>query len=168
MAAPPASLTRIVELFAGAPRELRLQALLDYARGLPPLPDRLAANHDAMEQVPECQTPFFLTTELDGAGRVQLFFDVPAEAPTTRGFAGILTTGLSGATPAEVLATPDDFYARMGLAEVISSLRLRGMAAILARLKRQVAALADGAGTGADGAGTGGAAGGSGAREDAP
>jgi len=95
-----------------------------------------------MEQVPECQTPFFLATELDEAGRVRLFFDVPAEAPTTRGFAGILATGLSGATPAEVLATPDDFYARLGLAEVISALRLRGMAAILARLKRQVAALA--------------------------
>jgi len=137
-AAPPA-LQRIVDLFAGAPRELRLQALLDYSRKLPPLPPALAGNRDAMEQVPECQTPFFLASQLGPDGRVSLYFDVPQEAPTTRGFAGILAGGLDGATAGEVLATPNDFYVAMGLAEVISSLRLRGMAAILARLKRQVA-----------------------------
>ncbi len=137
--APPA-LQRIVDLFAGAPRQLRLEALLEYSRKLPPLPPHLAADHGAMEQVPECQTPFFLATEVDGASRVRLYFDVPAEAPTTRGFAGILAAGLDGATASEVLGTPVDFYTRMGLAEVISSLRLRGMSAILGRLKRQVAA----------------------------
>ncbi|HVM02175.1 MAG TPA: SufE family protein, partial [Acidimicrobiales bacterium] len=134
----PERLQRIVDLFAGAPKELRVQALLDYSRQLPPLPPHLAGNRQAMEQVPECQTPFFLATAVGDDGRVKLWFDVPAEAPTTRGFAGILAGGLDGATAAEVLATPNDFYARMGLAEVISSLRLRGMGAILARLKRQV------------------------------
>ena len=136
--AAPERLQRIVDLFAGAPKELRVQALLDYSRRLPPLPRHLAGNRQAMEQVPECQTPFFLSTEVDEDGRVKLWFDVPAEAPTTRGFAGILAGGLDGATAEEVLATPNDFYTRMGLAEVISSLRLRGMGAILARLKRQV------------------------------
>jgi cysteine desulfuration protein SufE len=135
--APPA-LRRIVELFASAPKELRLQALLEYSRRVPPLPPALAGNRSAMEQVPECQTPFFLATELDDDRRVTLHFDVPAEAPTTRGFAGILASGLNGATAGEVLGTPDDFYVAMGLSEVISSLRLRGMSAILARLKRQV------------------------------
>ena len=136
--AAPERLQRIVDLFAGAPKELRVQALLDYSRQLPPLPPHLAGNRQAMEQVPECQTPFFLATKVQDDGRVKLWFDVPAEAPTTRGFAGILAGGLDGATAEEVLATPNDFYTRMGLAEVISSLRLRGMGAILARLKRQV------------------------------
>ena len=136
--AAPERLQRIVDLFAGAPKELRVQALLDYSRQLPPLPPHLVGNRQAMEQVPECQTPFFLSTKVDDDGRVKLWFDVPAEAPTTRGFAGILAGGLDGATAEEVLATPNDFYTRMGLAEVISSLRLRGMGAILARLKRQV------------------------------
>ncbi|HVM04665.1 MAG TPA: SufE family protein [Acidimicrobiales bacterium] len=136
--AAPERLQRIVDLFAGAPKELRVQALLDYSRQLPPLPPHLAGNRQAMEQVPECQTPFFLATKVQDNGRVRLWFDVPAEAPTTRGFAGILAGGLDGATAEEVLATPNDFYTRMGLAEVISSLRLRGMGAILARLKRQV------------------------------
>lgn len=136
--AAPERLQRIVDLFAGAPKELRVQALLDYSRQLPPLPPHLAGNRGAMEQVPECQTPFYLATKVQDDGRVKLWFDVPAEAPTTRGFAGILAGGLDGATAEEVLATPNDFYTRMGLAEVISSLRLRGMGAILARLKRQV------------------------------
>ena len=131
-------LERIVDLFAGAPKELRAQALLEYSRKVPPLPDELAGHRDLMEQVPECQTPFFLLTEVGDDKRVTLHFDVPAESPTTRGFAGILYSGLNGATAETVLATPNDFYTRMGLAEVISSLRLRGMNAILTRLKRQV------------------------------
>ncbi len=131
-------LQRIVDLFAGAPKDLRLQALLEYSRKVAPLPPELQGHRDLMEQVPECQTPFFLATRIDDDDRVQLHFDVPDEAPTTRGFAGILAAGLNGAKASDVLATPDDFYTKMGLAEVLSSLRLRGMSAILARMKRQV------------------------------
>ncbi|HET9769658.1 MAG TPA: SufE family protein, partial [Acidimicrobiia bacterium] len=120
------------------PKDLRLQALLEYSRKVPPLPDRLAGHREAMEQVVECQTPFFLATEVEPDRTVKLWFDVPAEAPTTRGFAGILREGLEGATADEVLGTPDDFYDELGLSEVISNLRLRGMSAILFRLKRQV------------------------------
>jgi cysteine desulfuration protein SufE len=134
----PPKLARIVDLFSGAPKDLRLQALLEYSRRVPPLPEHLAGQRDRMEQVVECQTPFFLATEVDDDHRVHLFFDVPAEAPTTRGFAGILREGLEGASAEEVLGTPDDFYEDLGLGEVISSLRLRGMSAILFRLKRQV------------------------------
>jgi cysteine desulfuration protein SufE len=115
--AMPARLAEIVEEFADLPAELRLEALLDYSRRVPPLPERLAGRRDAMEQVPECQTPFF---------------------PTTRGFAGILSEGLNGATAAEVLAVPNGFYTALGLDRVISPLRLRGISAILGRLKRQV------------------------------
>lgn len=138
MSATSPELQRIVDLFAGAPKELRAQALLEYSRKVPPLPPELAGHRDLMEAVPECQTPFFLLTELDDDNRVTLHFDVPAESPTTRGFAGILWSGLNGASAETVLATPNDFYASMGLAEVISALRLRGMHSILSRLKRQV------------------------------
>jgi cysteine desulfuration protein SufE len=134
----PAKLQRIVDLFAGAPKDLRLEALLEYSRKVPPLPPDLEGHREAMEQVVECQTPFFLATDVDDDQRVHVWFDCPPQAPTTRGFAGVLAEGLNGATVDEVLDVPDDFYTRMGLAEAISSLRLRGMGAILHRLKRQL------------------------------
>lgn len=135
----PDRLETIVGAFRSAPKPLRLQLLLEYSRKLPPLPERLRGRRDEMEQVHECQTPIFLGTEVDGEGRVHIHFDAPEEAPTTRGFAGILSQGLEGEPAEAVLAVPNDFYEAMGLAEVISPLRLRGMQGMLGRLKRQVA-----------------------------
>lgn len=137
----PTRLEEIVADFAAAPDDLRTELLLEMSDALPPLPEGMDAGD--MEQVVECQSPFFLATELTDDGAVALYVDAPPQAPTTRGFAGILVQGLEGATPAEVLAVEDDFHDRLGLARVISPLRMRGMAAILARLKRQVRALQD-------------------------
>jgi cysteine desulfuration protein SufE len=134
----PGKLQMIVDQFASAPRELRVQALLEYSRRVPPLPEELAADRNRLEQVHECQTPFFLATEIDDEGAVHLFFDCPPEAPTVRGFAGILREGLEGEPWEDVVAVPPDFYSGMGLQEVVSALRLRGMGAILGRLKRQI------------------------------
>jgi cysteine desulfuration protein SufE len=90
--------------------------------------------------VHECQSPLFLAVEVEPGGdrAVHLFFSAPPEAPTTRGFASIMHTGLDGEPAAEVLAVPDDFYTALGLAQAVSPLRLRGMAAMLARIKNQV------------------------------
>jgi cysteine desulfuration protein SufE len=133
----PPRLAEIIEEFASAPREVVLEMLLEYADAVPPLPDDLAG-HAGMEQVPECQTPFFLRASVAPDGTVSTWFDCPPESPTTRAFAGILAEGLAGATADEVLAVPDDLYQRMGLAGAISPLRVRGGSAILARLKRQI------------------------------
>ncbi|MEA2057304.1 MAG: SufE family protein [Actinomycetota bacterium] len=138
MMSVPSKLQFIIDLFADAPRDIKLQALLDYSRRLPPLPPELADHPELLERVHECQSPFFLLADVMPDGTVTMVFDSPPEAPTTRGYAGILAEGLAGATVDEVLAVPDDFYQGMGLDDVVSPLRLRGMGAILARLKRQV------------------------------
>ena len=132
-------LQEIVDDFHDVPDQDRLQLLLEFSQDLPPLPERYAAHRDRMEPVPECQTPLFLAVEVDPEEAVHLFFDAPAEAPTTRGFAAILHAGLDGLDAAEVLATPPEFSSQLGLADLVSPLRLRGMAAMLSRIKRQVA-----------------------------
>jgi cysteine desulfuration protein SufE len=131
-------LQEIADEFAAVPESERLQLLLEFAQELPPLPARYAEQHDLLEPVPECQTPLFLAVEISPNETVHLFFDVPAEAPTTRGFAGILHAGLDGLNADEVLATPGEFSSQLGLQDLVSPLRLRGMAAMLARIKRQI------------------------------
>jgi len=116
----------------------RLQLLLEFSQDLPPLPGRYAEHPGLLEPVPECQSPLFLAVEMDQDATVHLFFDAPPEAPTTRGFAGILHAGLDGLRADEVLATPGEFSSQLGLQDLVSPLRLRGMAAMLARIKRQI------------------------------
>jgi cysteine desulfuration protein SufE len=136
----PESFAEIVDDFHALEQRQRLELLLEFSRELPPLPERYAANHDAMEPVVECQSPVFVTVEVGATpdDEVRIFFDAPAEAPTTRGFASILSTGLAGLSATQVLAVPDDVPNRLGLTEAVSPLRLRGMAGMLARIKRQV------------------------------
>jgi cysteine desulfuration protein SufE len=133
----PEKLAQIVSLFASVPHNVKLQALLDYSRRLPALPEGMAGT-DRFERVVECQSPLFLRADIDEGGVVKLWFDAPAEAPTTRGFAGILAEGLEGSTVDEILDLPDDFYLELGLGEVVSPLRMRGMGAMVFRIKRQL------------------------------
>lgn len=131
-------LQSLVDEFSSLPPELRVEALVDYAGRVPPLPARYAEHPELLERVEECQTPFFLATEVDDEDRVHLYFDCPPQAPTQRAFAGILAAALENAASDDVLALPDDLPQRMGLGEAISMLRLQGFHAIVARLKQQV------------------------------
>lgn len=132
----PAPLAEVVSDFAEVQGQDKLKLLLEFADELPALPAEL--EEQAMEPVPECQSPLFLHVDASNPQRVRLHFSAPAEAPTTRGFASILAAGLDGQPAADILAVPEDFYAELGLAALISPLRLRGMSAMLARIKRRL------------------------------
>jgi cysteine desulfuration protein SufE len=134
----PESLAEVVSEFAEVTGQDKLKLLLEFADELPSLPADL--EEAAMEPVPECQSPLFLHIDADDRDHVRLYFSAPPEAPTTRGFASILATGLDGQPAETILAVPDDFYAELGLAKLISPLRLRGMSAMLTRIKRRLRA----------------------------
>lgn len=138
----PGAFAEIADDFHALSGRDRLQLLLDFSNDLPALPERYAEHPELLEPVPECQSPIFLITEVEGTGReatARLFFSAPPEAPTTRGFASILAEALDGRTVGEVLDTPESVTGALGLAEVVSPLRLNGMAGMLVRIKRQLA-----------------------------
>jgi cysteine desulfuration protein SufE len=133
--------TQAAELVAsdfksGSNRE-KLELLLEYSENLPALPERYAEHPDLFERVEECQSPVYLFVEVDN-GTVGVFFTAPAEAPTTRGFAGILSEVLHEKSVEDVLSLSDDFPDQIGLTEAVSPLRIRGMRAMIYRIKRQV------------------------------
>ncbi len=132
----PAALAEVVSDFKEVQGQEKLQLLLEFAGELPPLPSDLEVA--AMEPVPECQSPLFLRVDASDRDRVRLYFSAPPEAPTTRGFASILAAGLDEQSADDILAVPDDFYSELGLAALISPLRLRGMSAMLSRIKRHL------------------------------
>ena len=132
----PAALAEVVSDFQDVHGQDKLALLLEFANELPALPADL--EEAAMEPVPECQSPLFLHVDAADRDKVRLYFSAPPEAPTTRGFAAILAAGLDKQPLDDILAVPDDFYSELGLAKLISPLRLRGMSAMLARIKRRL------------------------------
>lgn len=134
----PERLATIREDFLALDVQDRLVLLLEFANDLPELPARYADHPDLLERVVECQAPVFILVEVDDDAVVTIVATAPREAPTTRGFASIIAQGLSGLSAADVVAVSDDFPQTLGLGEAISPLRLRGMTALLARVKRQV------------------------------
>ncbi len=131
-------LAALVEDFAELSITDRLNLLLEFSDGLPELPTHLADHPDLLERVEECQSPVYLFVEIESDSIGRLHFSVPREAPTTRGFAAILHELLDNQPVADILGIDEDFINRLGLGEAISPLRLRGMRAMLHRVKRQL------------------------------
>lgn len=137
----PQALQEIADDFGAMEESQRLELLLEFSDELPDLPQRLKDDPKLLEPVPECQSPIFVRVEVDGTqpdSTVHLFFSAPAEAPTTRGFAGILHEGLDGATVQTILDVPADFPLKLNIEKQVSPLRLNGMSGMLARIQRQV------------------------------
>ncbi len=134
MALPP-TLQEIVDDFAGMTREEKLEMLLAYAESFPPLPDRLRARFDQMEDVPECMTPVRLLAEQQDDGGLVYYFDIPPQSPTVRGLAWLLASGLNGRQPEEIISVPADFYLPMKLEEAVTQQRITGFIGVLAHMK---------------------------------
>jgi cysteine desulfuration protein SufE len=132
-------LTETIAEFADLDPRERLEMLLEYSENLPPLPDeyeqqRLAGEH----RIHECQTPVFLWITLLQNNLVQMHGWVAPEAPTVKGFVGILQNAFHQQPPEVVLNAPNDLLKQLGLAEALGMMRTRGLSAVLFYLRKQV------------------------------
>lgn len=135
------SLEKSLTRFRTLSREMRLQLLLNYAKKFPDLPEDLVEARDrGLNRVEECQTPLFLWVGLEDGG-VRIHADAPREAPTVRGFMGFLMEQLNGRTPQEVEGLPMDLLERMGLGEVLGTMRTNGLSHVIVRLRAEAARL---------------------------
>ena len=136
----PAALAGLVEEFLALGPAVRLEMLVELGDTVAEVPEPFASNTSLMERVEECQSPVFVLAQVATLPphTVTVHYSAPEQAPTTRGFAGVLTEGLAGLDADAVLAVPADLPQRLGLGELISPLRLAGMASMLGRVQRQV------------------------------
>jgi cysteine desulfuration protein SufE len=128
----------IVEAFNEVPANLKLELLLEYSESLPALPERYKDHPELLERVEECQSPVYLFVEVNEDSKVSIFLSAPDEAPTTKGFASILQLALDNQNAETVLEFNESFVDDIGLTDLVSPLRIRGMHGMLTRIKRQV------------------------------
>jgi len=131
------SAREIIDAFTEVPDSQKLELLLEYSDSLPEIPKHYAEHPDLLERVEECQSPVYLFVEIQD-GVANIFLTAPVEAPTTRGFASILQLALDKQRVDVVLDFDDTFVSELGLTNLVSPLRIRGMHGMLNRIKRQV------------------------------
>jgi cysteine desulfuration protein SufE len=135
---PQQKLDQIVEEFAELEPRERLELLLEFAEGLPPLPTQYEQQRQAgQNRVHECMTPVFLWVEMEN-GLVRMHGWVAPEAPTVQGFLAVLLQAFSGAPAEEVVKVPPTLVQRLGLTEALGMQRMRGLQAILLHVREKV------------------------------
>ncbi len=107
----------------------RYQYLIDMGRQLPELPaaDRIEAN-----KIKGCQSQVWFVVEPDGE---RLTFRAISDAAIVSGLIALLLRIYSGRRPADILATPPDFVAALGLESHLSPTRSNGLASMLKAIR---------------------------------
>ena len=115
-----------------------MQALVQYARRLEPVPERFAAVDRSAFTVPECQTPVHIFPEFRD-GKMHFYADVNArQSPTVAAVLAVVLGAVNDQPPPVTLAIPPDFV-RTLMAGMGLHTRELGLDAIIRRLKRHAA-----------------------------
>ncbi len=109
--------------------EERHKRIIEYGRKMPPM----AAEHQVdKNKVKGCQSTVWLHANLKD-GRVEFAGD--SDAMIVRGLVALVLNVYSGATPAEILATPPTFIEKTGLMSHLSQTRANGLASVIKQIK---------------------------------
>jgi cysteine desulfuration protein SufE len=133
--AVPPSIERVLTRFRALGREEKMQALVQYAKKLEPVPQRFLELDRAAFTVPECQTRVDLFPEFVD-GKLYFYADVNTrQSPTIAAFLSILFSAINGHPPETTLAIPEDFV-RTIMDSLGLGTREVGLNAMLTRVKR--------------------------------
>ena len=124
------ALSDVIEILAALDPRERLEALIEYGEDLPELGETMRRKRDAGEHIiRECQSPVcFCVDVVDGV--LQLYVDVPKEAPIARGFVAMLYAVFNGAPAQSLAAAPSDLLEATGLIGGLTLQRQHGLGAI--------------------------------------
>ncbi|KAF8059707.1 SufE-like protein [Scenedesmus sp. PABB004] len=134
----PASLQKIVGSFQMVPDPMaRYKQLLFFAAKLPPMP---AEQHAPENKVEGCVSQVWVVPELRGDGRV--YWAADSDSQLTKGLAALLVLGLSGCTPAEILALRPGFIELLGLQQSLTPSRNNGFLNMFLKMQKLTLGLA--------------------------
>jgi len=123
----------IDEFSAMADWEDRYKRIIEYGREIAPMDEQHKIDKN---KVKGCQSTVWLHAQLQD-GVVQYQGD--SDAMIVRGLIALLLKVYSGATPAEIVATPPSFVDATGLAGHLSQTRANGLAAMVKQIKMYAA-----------------------------
>jgi cysteine desulfuration protein SufE len=107
----------------------RYQYLIELGRKLPPFPQPWRT---AEHRLDGCQSMVWVLPSGDAAA---LHLHAASDSAIVSGLIALVLRVYSGRPAAEILATPPDFIAAIGLGSHLSPTRSNGLAALLARLR---------------------------------
>ena len=107
----------------------RYELIIDYGKGLPPMPE---ADKNDRNLIDGCQSKVWFTVELQDG---KLIYTGDSDAILVKGIVALLISVLSNQTPEEILKADLYFIDRIGLREHLSPTRSNGVAAMLKQMK---------------------------------
>lgn len=131
------ALSDVADLFASVEGSAKLELLIDFGERLPPLAEPYAGLRDrGLHMIHECQSPVFLHVQVQG-GTVEIHADVPREAAIARGFSALLAETFNGIPVSAMKGAPSDLLDLLGLRDLLSLQRRRGLSAVYRHLLRE-------------------------------
>jgi len=108
----------------------RYQYIIDLGRRLPAFPEDAMSDDN---KIRGCQSQVWFTAEMQGD---RLHFQAISDAAIVSGLIAILLRIYSDRKPQEILDTPADFIAALGLEQHLSPTRSNGLASMLQAIHR--------------------------------
>ncbi len=122
--------------------EDRYRHVIELGQALPALTPQ---EHNDATRVAGCASQVWLVVEPDPDAPTRIRVRGDSDAHIVKGLAAILARLYAGQEPAQVAAVdPEAVFARIGLVEHLSSQRANGLKSMIARIRRDAAALAAG------------------------